>query len=138
MQMADPLTALIHAVQVMNFLKALIIKTQSEREESASRMTLPSSATHSPTHKDAYSSDSGVLIQCHRGLYGDCSEGPGTGELFRSGTFDRTESARADQWNFKSKSDAKQEREAVPSRISTIMHDRESGLRDDGMANMEV
>lgn len=35
MQMADPLTALIHAVQVMNFLKTLILKTLREREESA-------------------------------------------------------------------------------------------------------
>ncbi|XP_071716590.1 rho GTPase-activating protein 5-like [Rutidosis leptorrhynchoides] len=32
-QMADPLTALIHAVQVMNFLKTLVIKTLREREE---------------------------------------------------------------------------------------------------------
>lgn len=33
-QMADPLTALMYAVQVMNFLKTLIVKTQREREES--------------------------------------------------------------------------------------------------------
>ncbi|KAL9176449.1 hypothetical protein ABFS82_02G179000 [Erythranthe guttata] len=33
-QMADPLTALIHAVQVMNFLKTLIMKTLRERQES--------------------------------------------------------------------------------------------------------
>lgn len=34
--MADPLTALIHAVQVMNFLKTLIIRTVRQREESDS------------------------------------------------------------------------------------------------------
>lgn len=34
MQMADPLTALIHAVQVMNLLKTLIWKTIGERQES--------------------------------------------------------------------------------------------------------
>ncbi|GKB06379.1 hypothetical protein Tco_0834612, partial [Tanacetum coccineum] len=34
MQMADPLTALIHAVQVMNFLKTLVIKTLRGRDES--------------------------------------------------------------------------------------------------------
>ncbi|KAM6583801.1 hypothetical protein CsatB_010803 [Cannabis sativa] len=34
-QMADPLTALIHAVQVMNFLKTLILKTLREREEAS-------------------------------------------------------------------------------------------------------
>ncbi|KAG6467022.1 rho GTPase-activating protein 2-like [Zingiber officinale] len=32
-QMSDPLTALMHAVQVMNFLKTLILKTLREREE---------------------------------------------------------------------------------------------------------
>ncbi|KAK9015624.1 hypothetical protein V6N11_006723 [Hibiscus sabdariffa] len=34
-QMSDPLTALMHAVQVMNLLKTLIMKTLQEREESA-------------------------------------------------------------------------------------------------------
>ncbi|KAJ3671365.1 hypothetical protein LUZ60_007444 [Juncus effusus] len=33
-QMADPLTALMYAVQVMNFLKMLILKTLKERQES--------------------------------------------------------------------------------------------------------
>ncbi|MQL73022.1 hypothetical protein Taro_005377 [Colocasia esculenta] len=32
-QMADPLTALMHAVQVMNFLKTLILRTLRERQE---------------------------------------------------------------------------------------------------------
>ncbi|XP_038897013.1 rho GTPase-activating protein 2 [Benincasa hispida] len=35
-QMSDPLTALMHAVQVMNLLKTLIMKTLREREEAAS------------------------------------------------------------------------------------------------------
>ncbi|CAJ2632121.1 rac GTPase activating protein [Trifolium pratense] len=34
-QMSDPLTALMHAVQVMNLLKTLILKTLRDREESA-------------------------------------------------------------------------------------------------------
>ncbi|XP_076926716.1 rho GTPase-activating protein 5-like [Bidens hawaiensis] len=34
-QMADPLTALIHAVQIMNLLKTLVLKTLREREESS-------------------------------------------------------------------------------------------------------
>ncbi|KAL1312552.1 hypothetical protein HN51_039172 [Arachis hypogaea] len=34
-QMSDPLTALMHAVQVMNLLKTLILKTLREREETA-------------------------------------------------------------------------------------------------------
>lgn len=34
-QMSDPLTALMHAVQVMNLLKTLILKTINDREEAA-------------------------------------------------------------------------------------------------------
>ncbi|KAI5073106.1 hypothetical protein GOP47_0011119 [Adiantum capillus-veneris] len=34
-QMADPLTALMHAVQVMNLLKTMILKTVKDREEAA-------------------------------------------------------------------------------------------------------
>lgn len=34
LQMADPLTALMYAVQVMNFLKTLILKTLRERKDS--------------------------------------------------------------------------------------------------------
>lgn len=34
-QMSDPLTALMHAVQVMNLLKALILKTLRERDDAA-------------------------------------------------------------------------------------------------------
>lgn len=33
LQMSDPLTALMYAVQVMNFLKTLVVKTLREREE---------------------------------------------------------------------------------------------------------
>lgn len=41
-QMADPLTALMYAVQVMNFLKTLILRTLREREDSVVEQT-PSS-----------------------------------------------------------------------------------------------
>ncbi|KAJ0263811.1 Rho GTPase-activating protein 4 [Hirschfeldia incana] len=37
-QMLDPLTALMYAVQVMNFLKTLIVKTLKERKESRDRL----------------------------------------------------------------------------------------------------
>ncbi|KAL9267497.1 Rho GTPase-activating protein 3-like protein [Drosera capensis] len=45
-QMLEPLTALIHAVQVMNFLKTLIVKTLRDREDSASipQLSSPSSS----------------------------------------------------------------------------------------------
>lgn len=42
-QMADPLTALIHAVQVMNFLKTLVIKTLRGREETYGEFEVMSS-----------------------------------------------------------------------------------------------
>ncbi|CAH8339349.1 unnamed protein product [Eruca vesicaria subsp. sativa] len=41
-QMLDPLTALMYAVQVMNFLKTLIVKTLKDRKESRDRL-VPSS-----------------------------------------------------------------------------------------------
>ncbi|CAN1794126.1 Rho GTPase-activating protein 3 [Linum perenne] len=50
-QMADPLTALIHAVQVMNLLKTLITRTIREREESSAPKVTeqqPSSHPDSP------------------------------------------------------------------------------------------
>ncbi|QCD77497.1 rho GTPase-activating protein 5-like [Vigna unguiculata] len=50
-QMADPLTALIHAVQVMNFLKTLILKTLREREESVAKVRQLSSLLDSPSCK---------------------------------------------------------------------------------------
>ncbi|KAK7285745.1 hypothetical protein RJT34_20526 [Clitoria ternatea] len=50
-QMADPLTALIHAVQVMNFLKTLILKTLREREESVAKARQISSLLDSPSCK---------------------------------------------------------------------------------------
>ncbi|KAG1362359.1 rho GTPase-activating protein 5 [Cocos nucifera] len=51
-QMADPLTALIHAVQVMNFLKTLIIKTLQEREEASAATRVFHPCSESPSDKD--------------------------------------------------------------------------------------
>lgn len=51
MQTADPLTALIHAVQVMNFLKTLILKTLRERDESVAKARQLSSLSDSPSCK---------------------------------------------------------------------------------------
>ncbi|GMI64668.1 hypothetical protein like AT5G22400 [Hibiscus trionum] len=51
-QMSDPLTALMHAVQVMNFLKTLVIRALKEREDSVVKSTpvSPFVAQESPTH----------------------------------------------------------------------------------------
>ncbi|KAL6882683.1 hypothetical protein ACP4OV_011373 [Aristida adscensionis] len=51
-QMADPLTALIHAVQVMNFLKTLILKTLKERKDAAQAVKPWQSCSESPNNQD--------------------------------------------------------------------------------------
>lgn len=60
-QMADPLTALIHAVQVMNFLKTLITKTLREREEAAAGPMLFHSS-ESPNDNEDLSSSKPIQI----------------------------------------------------------------------------
>lgn len=53
-QMSDPLTALMHAVQVMNFLKTLILRTLREREDLADADYTPyTSPASSGQHSDA-------------------------------------------------------------------------------------
>ncbi|KAJ8748377.1 hypothetical protein K2173_003014 [Erythroxylum novogranatense] len=51
-QMSDPLTALMHAVQVMNLLKTLIMKTLREREETATGGCSPMSSGSSDGQTD--------------------------------------------------------------------------------------
>lgn len=51
-QMADPLTALIHAVQVMNFLKTLIWKTIKERKEATGAVQASQPCSDSPNDQD--------------------------------------------------------------------------------------
>lgn len=50
--MSDPLTALMHSVQVMNLLKTLIIKTLREREETTIEGYSPMSNCSSARHTD--------------------------------------------------------------------------------------
>ncbi|CAK9224302.1 unnamed protein product [Sphagnum jensenii] len=47
-QMSDPLTALMHAVQVMNLLKTLIIHTLRQRQAAQAETTLPLSSPEVP------------------------------------------------------------------------------------------
>ncbi|GAV79068.1 RhoGAP domain-containing protein/PBD domain-containing protein [Cephalotus follicularis] len=64
-QMSDPLTALMHAVQVMNLLKTLIMKTLSEREETATGGCSPMSShsSHRQTDED-YDSQQEMDTSC--------------------------------------------------------------------------
>eukprot|EP01018_Ginkgo_biloba_P013039 Gb_17730 [translate_table: standard] len=63
-QMADPLTALMYAVQVMNFLKTLILKTLREREEAALDPRLFSRCTDPPDENGHESASQGFLVNC--------------------------------------------------------------------------
>ncbi|CAL5382373.1 unnamed protein product [Camellia sinensis] len=92
-QMADPLTALIHAVQVMNFLKTLIMKTLREREESHAQPRLLPSCRDSPRNNgDSQSSNPSSVFSHGQTLNGHASKGPPTGNLFGSIILDRSES----------------------------------------------
>ncbi|CAK7348652.1 unnamed protein product [Dovyalis caffra] len=104
-QMADPLTALIHAVQVMNLLKTLVLKTFREREESSAKFRLFSACSDSPGNKNE---------PCHSNLNGkeSCkiSFKPNTGNFLRSDTMNRLDSNIEDKyWSFQKKSDGEEE-----------------------------
>ncbi|XP_042518690.1 rho GTPase-activating protein 2-like [Macadamia integrifolia] len=75
-QMSDPLTALMHAVQVMNLLKTLIIKTLREREETATGGYSPFSSHSSDQHSDEdYDSQQEMDTSCElRGPTSDCDD----------------------------------------------------------------
>lgn len=61
--MSDPLTALMHAVQVMNLLKTLITKTLREREETTI-MTGEFSPTWGPLTDDDFSRPGEMQTSC--------------------------------------------------------------------------
>lgn len=88
-QMSDPLTALMHAVQVMNFLKTLILKTLREREEIA--------LGHWPTYcpdsrdEDGYDSTTQTLGNCEAKYSTDDERTSGSGEFLMDGYSHSTE-----------------------------------------------
>jgi hypothetical protein len=59
--MADPLTALMYAVQVMNFLKTLILKTLRERKESA--VETSSTSRLEPSDENGHQSPSQTCLE---------------------------------------------------------------------------
>ncbi|GAU16097.1 hypothetical protein TSUD_339680 [Trifolium subterraneum] len=70
--MVDPLTALMYAVQVMNFLKTLVVMTLKEREESITKLN-PVSNLNS-FDDDGHQSDSQVLFKDESEYGNDCSD----------------------------------------------------------------
>lgn len=72
-QMSDPLTALMHAVQVMNLLKTLIMKNLREREEAAAGGYSPMSSRSSGQQTD-YEYDSQQEMDTSCELIGPTSD----------------------------------------------------------------
>ncbi|KAJ8900534.1 hypothetical protein K2173_025311 [Erythroxylum novogranatense] len=105
-QMADPLTALIHAVQVMNLLKTLILRTLRQRGESVALVRLRSASSNSPDN-DSETCQAQLMAK-------ESSENVPTsgtpqrpiapGRFLRSATISRTESnAKEKYWDFPKK-----------------------------------
>lgn len=108
-QMADPLTALIHAVQVMNLLKTLILKTLRERAESAAIIEWISTS------------------DCPASVYGEmCQQSPhcpptGTDSFCTGATLDRLESNAGESCGFSINEDANMESHTVPTMASPVL-----------------
>ncbi|KAL5993795.1 hypothetical protein ACLOJK_038152 [Asimina triloba] len=62
--MGDPLAALMHAVQVMDLLKTLILKTVRKREDSATGASSPFSSTASDRRIDDFDSEEAEDMSC--------------------------------------------------------------------------
>ncbi|KAJ6955620.1 hypothetical protein NC652_006895 [Populus alba x Populus x berolinensis] len=115
-QMADPLTALIHAVQVMNLLKTLILKKIREREESSAKFRLLSECATSPSDKSDCHSNLNSKESCKISLNARAPEIPTTGKFSRSATVNRVESnAEEKYWSFQKKSDGEEEFKSASS-----------------------
>lgn len=114
--MADPLTALIHAVQVMNFLKTLIMKTLREREESAAT-TLFTDSFGNTEELLALNTTEVVLLEQ---AFDDraCKEAA-TENLLRSTTLERLECDNSENLlSIRSKSDVGEKYECTLGRSS--------------------
>ncbi|XAR62928.1 hypothetical protein NMG60_11022675 [Bertholletia excelsa] len=113
-QLADPLTALIHAVQVMNFLKTLIIKMLREREEN------PAQAKSLPSCTEPLKNPSKVLSRVQ--TWDNCASArPTAANLFRSATFDRLESDGMEKlWSLQSKNEDEEGFEPISAKSSLV------------------
>lgn len=100
-QMADPLTALIHAVQVMNLLKTLIMKALRERGDFDSIVGLLSSCGDSLTRKDE-----SCISSSNRSAIDSDHKETGNANILQSSTIGRLESDREEKlWSFNCKDD---------------------------------
>ncbi|KAF8379788.1 hypothetical protein HHK36_029237 [Tetracentron sinense] len=123
-QMADPLTALLHAVQVMNFLKTLIVKTIREREESTDDARF-SSCSESPCNKgDPHSSNSNRETgrgSCEQTFDVCVNDRAVMGNFLRGSILDRLESDTEESFGrFQKKTKDDEEPESTPANIIPV------------------
>ncbi|KAJ6320152.1 hypothetical protein OIU78_015525 [Salix suchowensis] len=130
-QMADPLTALIHAVQVMNLLKTLILKTLREREESSAKLRMLSACSDSPSDNSEPCHSNLNSREFHKiSLNAGAPEIPTTGKFLRSATLNRLEpNTEENHWRFEKKSDGEEEFKSVSSSSPPFC---ETGTLDSG------
>uniref|UniRef100_A0A7N0RCZ8 Rho-GAP domain-containing protein n=1 Tax=Kalanchoe fedtschenkoi TaxID=63787 RepID=A0A7N0RCZ8_KALFE len=131
-QMADPLTALIHAVQVMNFLKTLIEKTLRGREEAFTTANLLSSCSSTLTK---HSANSYSWKTCDETLeYNEASYG----NFLRSATLDKLESDTDEKfWSFKDNDKAEDLTESTSDLFAPKSENLDNKRRGDGYNNSE-
>ncbi|XP_050238509.1 rho GTPase-activating protein 3 [Mercurialis annua] len=109
-QMADPLTALIHAVQVMNLLKTLILKNLRERQDSSAKSTLLSTCSDSPKDTIELSQSNVNYTSCVKSLAGCAPVVHTSGEFLRSATMNRLEATTMHKYsNVQKKNDGEEE-----------------------------
>ncbi|KAJ9188199.1 hypothetical protein P3X46_003584 [Hevea brasiliensis] len=113
-QMADPLTALIHAVQVMNLLKTLILKNLHEREDLAAKARLISACSESPGEKNDPCQPNLSSKPCKISLDACAPELPTTGEFLTSATMNTLESNAKEKYlSYQKKNDDEEELKSI-------------------------
>lgn len=137
MQMADPLTALIHAVQVMNLLKTLIMKALRERGDFDAIVGLLSSCGDSPTTKV----ESRIPSSNPSATDSDHKE-TGNANILQSSTLGRLESDREEKlWSFNCKDGKEFDYESsisAPKTPVTCSTDSKDNNGRDGYDNRET
>lgn len=131
--MADPLTALIHAVQVMNLLKTLIMKALRERGDFNAIVGLLSSCGVSPSTK----AEARILSSNPSATDCDHKE-TGNTNMLQSSTIGRLESEREEKlWSFNSKDAKESDYESSISAAKTPVKDSKDNSCQEGYDNRE-
>ncbi|KAF2567793.1 hypothetical protein F2Q70_00028921 [Brassica cretica] len=134
-QMADPLTALIHAVQVMNFLKTLILTNLKEREDAYAKSRGINKQTSDPSEEWG-SHDSEIL--------GNNIKPSNNPKFLRVSTLCRLEADNEEEfWNIEKRHDHKDTAETVGTvqRLSKLSKSTKKPLesnKDEGRRGREA